>query len=101
MTEHLRVEALSTAALVRFLRDLPHDGYYDILALENGTPWARLKIKPTTDTLRSVFPLYSSGATGDTRKTGHRGVFIGERIGYDALSTVINRARRMFVPGEV
>jgi hypothetical protein len=100
MTTTIALEALSPASLLAQIIDMPHDTRAEIIATENGTEWARLRISPMTDSARSVFPLMPCGVTGDTRKAGESGVIVSPNVSTDmrrALSTVINRAARMSV----
>ena len=99
MSDTITIPALSVAAFAAALADLPHETRAVVVAVEDGTPWATVRVSPLTDSARSVFPCYEGGATGDTeRRTGHRGVMFGAGLTQDrakALHTVIDRARRM------
>lgn len=96
--ETITVEALSVAAFVSALDSMPHETRANVVALENGTPWAVVSLSPLTRTRRSVFPLYGNGVQGDTAKRGQSGVMIlgtADPRNHDALTLVVNRAVRM------
>lgn len=92
--QNLTLEAASPASLARQLVELDHETRANVTATYNGEPWARLDIKPTTDTARSIFPTGPTGVRGDTRKRGQSGVMI-QGTDTAAILTVINRARKM------
>lgn len=95
MATRITLEAPSVASLVRQIVELDHETRAVITATENGRPWAMLDLSPATDTQRSVFPLDAAGVRGDTRRRSHAGVMFSRSNARDALSLVIERARRM------
>lgn len=91
----ITIEALSAASLARQIDALDHETRAQIVATENGAPWAYLDVSPMTDTRRSVFPNYEGNFRGDMRKAGQSGVHFVTGAGSHELSVVINRAARM------
>jgi len=94
MTTVITLEALCHASAVSLLDDLEREAYWDVTLTENGEPWARVEVRPLTDSKRSAYPLTLDGYRGDMKRRGQCGVMVGA-YSRDALALVVERAHRM------
>lgn len=99
--ETLTIEAKCQAAFAVALIALDHETRAIVTATENGRPWASVRVSPSTDTKRAVFPVNRNGTGGDTeRHVSARGALVPSHIDNvnvrGALAVVIDRARNRY-----
>ena len=97
--QHFTTPVGCVAAFAHVLARLPHETRAIVSATDvSGQVWATVEVSPMTDTMRAVFPTYSTGLRGDTNRRGQSGIaYRGTSPGdyLQPLNVVIERARRM------